>query len=134
QIETQLHRLATERGHPVRRCRRQIERHNVAVAERPLRYRLRPQLLFAIAQTDQRTFAVFVDFHGFEGDVRFVECTRYAIDSRLLDQCRTALTGNLDGRVGRIQIGGGIKEADREEEYDQQILPQWILVHSRVPV
>ncbi len=100
EIQAQLHRLCTKIAEPARRGRRQVECHDIAIAEGAGDRGLRHQLLLHIGQAQQGIAAIGVD--GFTkvfdtGLVQGGQCPLLRILSSIM--LGAALPGNLQGRI-----------------------------------
>jgi hypothetical protein len=108
--------------------RRQIERHDVAIAQCPLHHPLGRQLIIPSPQADQGIATLLAYNFTKVPNLGFLKCSCDAFQNALIDQLGTTFPAYLQGRIGRVEVGGGIKEAERNDTKYQQILPEGILV------
>src|SRR5690606_17907373 len=114
QVQTELHRAGTQTAQPVGSGLRQVQRHNVVVAQRPADDVLGRQLVILPGQTNQATTTTLVDAGGLDLNPGIGQRLAGTINIRLLDAQRRAGTTDLHGRVIWIEIGNGIDQTDRQ--------------------
>jgi len=133
QVQTQLHRTATQVAQPVRRGLRQVKRHHIVVPEGTTHDVLGRQLISHVSQAQQA--ATRAQFTGLDADTRLLQGTAGALQIRFLDLQRRAVATDLDSRIIRIQVGCRINKANHQHRQDQQVFPQRKLVeHATIHV
>ena len=128
QVQTQRHRASADIAQPLRRGRRQVLRHHVIAPQRVAHNILRLQLIGAIDQTHQARAAVGAKLGALGRQVGGGQRLFNAVEIGLLDFQRGAGTGNLNGRIIRIQVGHCVDQAQCEHGHDQQVFPEGVTI------
>ena len=71
------------------------------------------QLLLAVAKSDQAVAARLIDGFPKVFNTRFIQCAQGLVDGFFIDSLGTALAGDLQGRIRRVQVGRGVKQSDQ---------------------
>ena len=132
QVQTELHRARTQATQPVRGGLRQVQRHDVIIAQRATDNVLGRQLVILLGQTNQTATATLVDAGSLDGNTGVLQRFAGTVDNRLLDAQRRAGATDLYGRIVWIKVGNGVHQADCQNEQNQQVLPQRVFIeHER---
>jgi len=128
QIQTQRHWLGIDRGQPGRGARQEVERHDIAIAQRALNHILGLELNFSVVKTHLDRF--FIRHHVFNRDTRFFQSRHRAITHAVVHFHRGAATGDLDGGAFTKKIGQGIESRRDQRDDNQDVFPKRITIHD----
>ena len=128
QIQAQLHGLPTQVTEPRGGGGRQVQGHNKAIPQGALHPGLRHKLLLGVAQPHQCIAAARVDHLAKVHNAGFLQRAGRAAEGALINDLGTAFAGDLQRRVWRVQVGGGVKQSRRQHREHQQVFPQGVLI------
>jgi len=107
---------------------RQVQGHDVLIAQGLAHQLFGWQLVFSIVQAQQAGTTLIGQADGFYANTGCFQGAAGAVQIGLLDAHGGAVATDLDRRIIRVQIGRGIEEADCQHSQNQQVLPERELV------
>ena len=128
EVQAQLHRPGAVIAEPVRGGGREVEGDDITVADSAGDAGLGRQLLVLVTQADQGVATAGINRRVEVLDAGLVQRRQGAAQGLLVDLLGAALPGDLQRGVGRVQVGRGIEQAQRDKKQDQQVFPQGVLI------